>query len=78
MNQKVRQDYNLGATLRKIRKQRRMTQNDVITYLQLQGLMTTRSSYSQIECGMYNIRVSELIALTQLFNVDYNTLFEME
>ena len=78
MEQKLRQDRNLGATLRKLRKERKMTQNEVITKLQLQGFMTTRSSYSQIECGTYNIRVSELDALAKLFEVDYNTIFEME
>ena len=43
--------------------------------MQLQGLYISRSSYSQIECGTYNIRVSELNALVKLFHTDYNTVF---
>ena len=43
--------------------------------MQLQGLDISRSSYSQIECGTYNIRVSELNALVKLFHTDYNTVF---
>jgi len=43
--------------------------------LQLNGIDISRSSYSQIECGTYNIRISELKALVELFHVDYNTVF---
>ena len=43
--------------------------------MQLQGIEISRSSYSQIECGTYNIRVSELIALADIFNVDFNAFF---
>ncbi|MDE6912428.1 MAG: helix-turn-helix domain-containing protein [Lachnospiraceae bacterium] len=51
------------------------TQEEVVAHLQLRGLQTLRSSYSQIECGTYNVRVSELIALAELFRVDYNAFF---
>ncbi len=51
------------------------TQEEVVAHLQLRGLQTSRSSYSQIECGTYNVRVSELIALAELFRVDYNAFF---
>lgn len=43
--------------------------------MQLQGIEISRSSYSQIECGTYNIRVSELITLADIFNVDFNAFF---
>lgn len=58
-----------------LRKQSHLTQEQVVTQLQLQGIEISRSSYSQIECGTYNIRVSELNALVKLFQVDYNTIF---
>jgi transcriptional regulator with XRE-family HTH domain len=76
MVQKIKQDISIGDNIRKLRKQAHLTQEQVVARLQLQGLEISRSSYSQIECGTYNIRVSELIALTELFNVDYNTIFE--
>lgn len=44
--------------------------------LQLEGIDISRSIYSQIECGTYNIRVSELIALAHLFETDINALFD--
>lgn len=76
MSQKLRQDVSIGGILRKLRKQKHMTQEQVVTRLQLQGFDISRSTYSQIECGTYNIRVSELIALAELFQTDYNTIFE--
>jgi transcriptional regulator with XRE-family HTH domain len=76
MVQKIKQDISIGDNIRKLRKQAHLTQEQVVARLQLQGLEISRSSYSQIECGTYNIRVSELIALTEIFNVDYNTIFE--
>ncbi len=73
--QKIKQDISLGSNIRLLRKQSHLTQEQVVTHLQLQGIEISRSSYSQIECGTYNIRVSELIALAELFNVDYNAFF---
>lgn len=75
MDQKIRQDISLGSNIRKLRKQSHLTQEQVVARLQLQGIEISRSSYSQIECGTYNIRVSELIALAELFQVDYNAFF---
>lgn len=75
MAQKIRQDISIGNNIRMLRKQSHLTQEQVVTQLQLQGIEISSSSYSQIECGTYNIRVSELNALAKLFQVDYNTIF---
>ena len=76
MTQKIKQDIQIGSTIRKLRKKSGFTQEQVIARLQLQGIEISRSSYSQIECGTYNIRISELIALAELFQVDFNAFFE--
>lgn len=76
MAQKLKQDIHIGGNIRTLRKQANLTQEQVTAHLQLQGIEISRSSYSQIECGTYNIRISELIALANLFQVDYNTFFE--
>lgn len=76
MAQKLKQDIHIGNNIRNLRKQARLTQEQVTAHLQLQGIDISRSSYSQIECGTYNIRVSELVALAELFQVDYNAFFE--
>lgn len=76
MSQKIRQDISIGNNIRNLRKKSGFTQEQVIARLQLQGIEISRSSYSQIECGTYNIRVSELIALSELFQTDINSFFQ--
>lgn len=76
MSQKIRQDISIGNNIRSLRRQAHLTQEQVVAQLQLKGLETSRSSYSQIECGTYNIRVSELAALAELFQVDFNAFFQ--
>ena len=75
MAQKITLDISFGSNIRKLRKRSHFTQEQVVAHLQLQGIEISRSSYSQIECGTYSIRVSILIALAALFDVDYNSFF---
>lgn len=75
MTQKIRQDLNIGKNIRKFRNSLELSQEQVIARLQLDGIDMSRSIYSQIECGTYNIRVSELLALAKLFKVDINSFF---
>lgn len=77
MEQKLRQinDISIGESLRKLRNAANLTQEQVVAQLQLRNLPTSRSSYSQIEAGTYNIRISELIALADIFHTDFNTIF---
>ena len=73
--QKVRADAGLGGNIRALRIAAGMTQEQVAAKLQLAGCDVSRSIYSQIECGTYGVRVSELVALKQIFGVDYNAFF---
>lgn len=75
MAQKIRQNIHLGQNLRKLRIEAGLTQEQVATQLQLRECSISRSAYSQIEAGTYNIRVSELIALSEILHTDFNTLF---
>lgn len=77
MEQKLRQinDISIGNNLRNLRISSHLTQEQVVAQLQLRNLPTSRSIYSQIESGTYNIRISELIALTEIFHTDFNTIF---
>ncbi len=78
MSQKIKQDISIGNNIRQLRKALHLTQEQVVTQLQLQGIKISRSSYSQIECGTYNIRVSELMALSKIFKTDYNAFFQTQ
>ena len=62
MEQKLRQidDVSIGNNLRNLRTTANLTQEQVVAQLQLRNLPTTRSIYSQIEAGTYNIKISEL------------------
>ncbi len=77
MAQKLKQinDISIGDNLRKRRNAANLTQEQVIAQLQLRNLPTSGSVYSQIEARTYNIRISELIALAEIFHTDFNTIF---
>lgn len=78
MRQKLRQinDISIGNNLRNLRNAANLTQEQVVDQLQLRNLPTTRSIYSQIEAGTYNIKISELIALSEILHTDFNTIFD--
>lgn len=78
MSQKLKQtdDVSIGRNLKKLRKAAGLTQNEVITQFQLHGLVTSRSAYSQMEGGTYNIRISELLIMKEIFHADYADFFE--
>lgn len=76
MSQKIKSNITLGHNLRKLRKERKITQEQMVARMQLLGIYISRSIYSQIECGTYNIKVTELAALKTILDVDYNTLFQ--
>lgn len=75
MEQKLKQDIQIGETIRSLRMERKLTQDQVVSKLQLMDLDITRSIYSQIEGGTYSIRISVFAGLSQIFQVDYNTFF---
>lgn len=78
MRQKLRQinDISIGNNLRNLRNAANLTQEQVVAQLQLRNLPTNRSIYSQIEAGTYNIKISELIALSEILHTDFNTIFD--
>ena len=74
--QKLRNNPSFGANLRALRNAEGMTQEQVVIQLQLRGFDVSRSAYSQFECGNYNIRIGELLALKEIFGVSYDAFFE--
>ncbi len=73
--QSIRNHHAFGARIRELRKAAHLTQEQVAAKLQLRGYDVSRSIYSQIECGIHNIRVDELVALKQIFGVTYDDFF---
>lgn len=76
---KIRQnndDYNIGINIRRFRMKNKLTQEQTIAKMQLLGIEISRGTYSQIECGISNIRVQELLALAEIFHVGMADFFE--
>ena len=53
-----------------------MTQEDVIIKLQLVGRNMSTSNYSQIERGIKNIYVSDLMLFKEIFGTQYDEFFK--
>lgn len=76
---KIRQDtdkYNIGHNIRSLRKKSKLTQEQTVAKMQLLGIEISRGTYSQIECGIANIRVSDLLALQKIFDVEIQDFFK--
>lgn len=76
MNQKIKLNPSFGDNLRKIRKAHGYTQEAIVAKLQLKNIDISRSVYAQIECGTYNIRISELVALKEIYEISFDDFFE--
>ena len=71
-----RTNHLLGTNIKKLRIQNNLRNKDVVTRLQLQGVKVTTGIYSKVEMGLNNPSVDMLIALTSIFNCDFNAFFE--
>lgn len=70
MENKIKQDLSIGANLKALRKQAHLSQEEAAAKLELMGLSVSREMLSQMELGRYSIRVSVLVALKQIYQVD--------
>jgi len=75
MKQKIKINSAFGKNLRRLRKEHGFTQEEIVAKLQIKDQDISRSAYAQIECGTYNIRISELIALKEIYGVSYDDFF---
>lgn len=73
--QKLCPDMNLGTTIQRLRIDKNLTQEQIIAKLQIFGIEISRGTYAKLETNRRNIKLSELIALAQILDVDFNTLF---
>ena len=63
------QDINIGNNLKTLRKRFGYSQSELVAKLQLMGSNMSRSTYSKIETGTRNIRISDFIALKQITTI---------
>ena len=73
---KIKQYISIGDNLRNLRKRMGLSQEKVAGLLELRGLSVSREMLSQMELGRYNIRVSVLLALKDIYNATFEEIFE--
>lgn len=67
MSDKIKQDISIGSNPRRLRKNAKLSQEEVAAKLDLMGLSTSREIISQVELGRYSKRVSVLLAFDAFF-----------
>ena len=76
MEQKLRRDRSMGDNLRKLRLERRLSQEKLCAQLQRMGCDIGRTTYEKYETGELNIRISALVALRKIYGCSYDAFFE--
>ena len=76
MEQKIRRDRNMGDNLRKLRLEKKISQEKLCAELQRRGCDIGRTTYAKYESGELNIRASVLIELRKIYGCGYDDFFE--
>ena len=76
MEQKIKQDLQIGENIRRIRKERGMGQTDLVRILQIDGCDMTRECLVKIERGIQHIQASQLQAIKKALNTTYDALID--
>ena len=72
----MRRDRNMGNNLKRMRLERRISQEKLCVELQRRGCDIGRTTYEKYETGELNIRISVLIALKRIYSCSYDDFFE--
>ncbi len=76
MPDRIKQDISIGDNLKRLRKDNGLSQEELASKLQVMGISVSREMISQMELGRYNVRVSILVALKQIYKVSFDEFFE--
>lgn len=77
MTERINQHLNpvVGTNIRRLRKEHGLKATEVIAQLQVKGINVTTGIFSKVENGRNNPTVDMLIALTDIFQCDFNEFF---
>ena len=75
MSQKLKQDLSIGPNLQKYRIQSGLSQEAVAAQLQIRDIDVMREIISQMEREKCNVRISVLLALSDLYKVPIQDFF---
>ncbi|NBI64952.1 XRE family transcriptional regulator [Clostridiales bacterium] len=73
---KILMNKKFASNLVFLRGESGLSQNELIREMELLGSTLARSTYSKIELGIGNIKVSDLVALKEIYGVSYEKFFE--
>ena len=76
MEQRIKQDIQIGKNIRRIRKERGIGQTDLIRLLQLEGCDMTRECLVKIERCTQHIQASQLQTIKRILNTTYDELID--
>ena len=76
MSNRIIPDVGIGKNLKRLRKNAGLTQEQAATKLQLLGLSVSREMLSQMERDQYNIEVSILLALGEIYEAPLDEFFK--
>lgn len=76
MEQKIKQNIQIGINIRKIRKKRRLGQTDLVRLLQIEGCDMTRECLVKIERCVQHIQASQLQAIKKVLDTTYEVLID--
>ena len=75
--QKIKQDSILiGNNIKRIRKQKKIKQTEIVLNLQLLGVDITRESFVKIERGIQHIYATQLKAIKEVLDTSYDELLK--
>lgn len=73
----LKQDIHIGQNMKALRKEAGLSQEAVAAKLQTMDVDISREILSQMENGKYNVRVSVLLGLKEIYGLaSFNVFFE--
>ena len=73
----LKQDISIGPNIKALRKKAGLSQRDASAKLELLGIPMTEDIMAKIEQGRYSVRISVLLALKQIYNVNsFDSFFD--
>lgn len=78
LGQRIRQDekIHIGQNIRRIRKEKKISQKAMAEKMQLNRIPITRETYVKLERGIRNVGASELKAIKEILDTTYEELLE--
>lgn len=76
MNKEI--DKRIGNNVRRLRKKKKMTQDQLAAKLQVNGCDITRSSVAKIEVGQRHLYPDEIILIKEILKVEYEDILDVK